>query len=112
MSARSQSTAADAIGDSYFAVTGHDLTIQTTHSKTMLASVINPEAEKIVRAAIQSTAPGLKITLLPAPATAKSMSFKKPRTAKSGSAQAALSSIQSFRKRSVSSTQKSVTSSI
>ena len=88
MSARSQSTAADAIGDSYFAVTGHDLTIQTTHSKTMLPSVINPEAEKIVRAAIQSTAPGLKITLLPAPATAKSMSLKKPRTAKSGSAQA------------------------
>jgi DNA polymerase-3 subunit gamma/tau len=88
MSAKSQSTAADAIADSDFTLTGTDLTIQTTHSKTMLPTVINPDAEKILRAAIQSVAPGLKITLLPATATAKSTASKKPRAAASGSAQA------------------------
>ncbi len=92
MSAKSQSTAADAIVDSDFTLTGPEsapaLTIQTTHSKTMLPTVINPEAEKILRAAIQSLAPGLKITLLPATAAAKSTASKKPRAAASGSAQA------------------------
>jgi DNA polymerase-3 subunit gamma/tau len=88
MSAKSQSTAADAIADSDFTLTGTELTIQTTHSKTMLATVINPDAEKILRAAIQSVAPGLKITLLPATAAAKSTASKKPRAAASGSAQA------------------------
>ena len=88
MSAKSQSTAADAIVDSDFTLTATDLTIQTTHSKTMLPTVINPEAEKIVRAAIQSLAPGLKITFLPATAAAKAAAAKKPRAAASGSAQA------------------------
>lgn len=88
MSAKSQSTAADAIVDSDFTLTATDLTIQTTHSKTMLPTVINPEAEKIVRAAIQSLAPGLKITFLPATAAAKAAAVKKPRAAASGSVQA------------------------
>ena len=88
MSAKSQSTAADAIVDSDFSLTTTDLTIQTTHSKTMLPTVINPEAEKIVRAAIQSLAPGLKITFLPATAAAKAAAVKKPRAAASGSVQA------------------------
>lgn len=88
MAAKSQSTAADAIVDSDFALSATELTIQTTHSKTMLSTVINAEAEKIVRAAIQSLAPGLKITLLPATAAAKSTASKKPRAAASGSAQA------------------------
>ena len=88
MSAKSQSTAADAIVDSDFTLTATDLTIQTTHSKTMLPTVINPEAEKIVRAAIQSLAPGLKITFLPATTAAKAAAAKKPRAAASGSVQA------------------------
>jgi DNA polymerase-3 subunit gamma/tau len=54
----------------------------------MLPTVINPEAEKIVRNAIQSLAPGLKISLLHATAAAKSTASKKPRAAASGSAQA------------------------
>ena len=86
MSARSQSTAADAIVDSDFTLSETGLAIQTTQSKIMLPTVINSEAEKIVRAAIQSLAPGLKITLLPA--TTKSTPSKKPRAAASGSAQA------------------------
>ena len=86
MSARSQSTAADAIVDSDFTLSETGLAIQTTQSKIMLPTVINSEAEKIVRAAIQSLAPGLKITLLHA--TTKSTPSKKPRAAASGSAQA------------------------
>ena len=88
MSAKSQTTAADAIVDSDFTLTGTDLIIQTTHSKTMLPTVINPDAEKIVRTSIQAVAPGLKITLLPATAATKSAAPKKPRAAASGSAQA------------------------
>ena len=88
MSAKSQTTAADAVVDSDFTLTPTGLSIQTTHSKTMLPTVINPEAEKIIRSAIQSLAPGLKITLLPATAAAKSTASKKPRAAASGSAQA------------------------
>jgi len=86
--AKSQSTAADAIADSDFTLTGDDLTIQTTHTRTMLSTVVNAEAEKIVRTTIQSLAPGLRITLLPALAAAPSTASKKPRTAASGSAQA------------------------
>ena len=56
MSAKSQATAGDAIADSEFSLTGSDLTIQTTFSKTMLPTVINPEAGKVLRAAIQSIA--------------------------------------------------------
>ncbi len=88
MLARSQTTAADAIADAEFSLGGSELTVQTTHSKTMLSTVINPEAEKIVRSAIQTLAPGLKITLLPSANTTKPTSPKKPRAAASGSAQA------------------------
>jgi DNA polymerase-3 subunit gamma/tau len=88
MSAKSQATAGDAVADAEFTLSGTDLTIQTTHSKTMLPTVINPEAEKILRAAIQAITPGLRITLLPATAAAKSTTPKKPRAAASGSAQA------------------------
>ena len=88
MSAKSQATAGDAIADSEFSLTGSDLTIQTTFSKTMLPTVINPEAGKVLRAAIQSIASGLKITILPVTAATKSTALKKPRAAASGSAQA------------------------
>ena len=88
MSAKSQTTAADAIADSGFTLTGTDLTIQTTQSKTMLPTVINPDAEKIIRAAIQSIAPGLRLTLLATTGAAKAGAPKKSRAAASGSAQA------------------------
>jgi DNA polymerase-3 subunit gamma/tau len=88
ISAKGQSTAADAVADSEFTLTGIELAIQTAVSKTMLSAVINPDAEKILRAAIQPLAPGLKINLLPGATTAKSAASKKPRAAASGSAQA------------------------
>ncbi len=88
MAARSQTTAADAIVDSDLSLNGKTLTVQTQLSKTMLPMVINAEAEKIIRLAIQSILPGVTITLVPTTATAKASATKKPRAAASGSAQA------------------------
>ncbi len=89
-SARSQSSAADAVSDATFALAGEMLQIETQLSKLMLPTVINPEAEKLVRAAILAHSPGLRITLMPNtnPAAANAAAAKKPRTARSGSAQA------------------------
>jgi DNA polymerase-3 subunit gamma/tau len=87
--ASSQSTAADAISDSEWTHTGSEILIQTDLSKMMLPTVVNPEAEKILRAAVLGLAPGMKLTLLPrSAAMAKSAAPKKPRAAASGSAQA------------------------
>ncbi len=88
MAARSQTTAADAIVDSDLSLNGKTLTIQTQLSKTMLPMVINAEAEKIIRLAIQAILPGVTITLAPTTAAAKAATTKKPRAAASGSAQA------------------------
>jgi DNA polymerase-3 subunit gamma/tau len=88
MAARSQTTAADAIVDSDLSLTGKTLTVQTQLSKTMLPMVINAEAEKIIRLAIQGVSPGVSVTLLPITAAAKAAVTKKPRAAASGSAQA------------------------
>jgi DNA polymerase III subunit gamma/tau len=85
-SAKSQGTAADAIADAEFTLAGTELTIQTGVSKMMLPTVINPDAEKIVRNAILAIAPGLQIKL--EPGAAKATAAKKPRAAKSGSVQA------------------------
>jgi len=86
--AKSQSTAADAIADSEFTLAGNSLTIQTTVSKTLLPTVLNPDAEKIVRAAINAVAPGMTIQIVAGAPAAKSASPKKPRSAASGSAAA------------------------
>jgi DNA polymerase-3 subunit gamma/tau len=88
MSAKSQSSAADAVADSDFTLTGAELAIQTSFSKMMLPMVINPDAEKILRAAIQALSPGLKVNLLPGAAAEKPGTAKKPRPAASGSARA------------------------
>jgi len=88
MAARSQTTAADAIVDSDLSLSGKTLTVQTQLSKTMLPMVINAEAEKIIRLAIQAVSPGTTVTLLPTTAAAKAAATKKPRAAASGSAQA------------------------
>jgi DNA polymerase-3 subunit gamma/tau len=85
--AKSQSTAADAIADSEFLLADTSLTIQTAVSKTLLATVVNPEAEKLLRATINSLAPGLTIQILAGAAAAKSVA-KRPRAAASGSAAA------------------------
>lgn len=85
--AKSQGSAADALADAEWSIEGSELRVQTELSKNMLPMVVNPEAEKIVRAALREAGSGaLKLVLLPG--TAKTAAAKKPRAAKSGSAQA------------------------
>jgi DNA polymerase-3 subunit gamma/tau len=85
--ASSQGSAADALADAEWTVSGDEIRVQTEFSKTMLPMVVNPEAEKIVRAALRSNGAGqLKLVLLPGSANAAGQ--KKPRAAKTGSAQA------------------------
>jgi DNA polymerase III subunit gamma/tau len=83
--AKSQESAADALADAEWTVENDEIRVQTELSKTMLPMVINPEAEKIVRAALRS-AGALKLVLLPGTATAAAA--KKPRAPKTGSMQA------------------------
>jgi DNA polymerase-3 subunit gamma/tau len=85
--AKSQGSAADALADAEWSIEGSELRVQTELSKTMLPMVVNAEAEKIVRAALRDAGSGaLKLVLLPG--AAKAAAAKKPRAAKSGSAQA------------------------
>jgi DNA polymerase III subunit gamma/tau len=87
VSAKSQGSAADALADAEWSIEGCELRVQTELSKNMLPMVVNPEAEKIVRAALREAGAGaLKLMLLPGVVTASAA--KKPRAAKSGSAQA------------------------
>jgi len=83
-----QASASDALADSDWTTTEGTVTIQTALSKIMLPTVINPDAEKIFRAALVGAHPGLKITLVPASKTGGSAAPKKARPARSGSAQA------------------------
>ncbi|HEV2709724.1 MAG TPA: DNA polymerase III subunit gamma/tau [Edaphobacter sp.] len=87
MSVKSQGSAADALADAEWSIEGNELRVQTELSKTMLPMVVNVAAEKILRAALREAGAGaLKVVLLPGAATASAA--KKPRAAKSGSAQA------------------------
>ena len=87
MNTRSQSSAADAISDAEWKIEGGEIRVQTELSKIMLPMVVNPEADKIVRAALRGAGAGaLKLVLLSGTATATEK--KKPRAAKTGSAQA------------------------
>jgi DNA polymerase-3 subunit gamma/tau len=83
---RNQDTAADALADSEWTVGDGEVRVQTELSKTMLPMVINADAEKIVKAALRDAGAGaLKLVLLPG---VKTSATKKPRAAKTGSAQA------------------------
>jgi DNA polymerase III subunit gamma/tau len=85
--ARSQDTAADALSDAEWTVVDGEVRVQTELSKTMLPMVVNAEAEKLIKAALQKAGGGtLKLLLLPGVKVAAAP--KKPRAAKSGSAQA------------------------
>jgi DNA polymerase-3 subunit gamma/tau len=85
--AKNQDTAADALADAEWTVRDGEVRVQTDLSKTMLPMVINGEAEKLVKNALRDAGAGaLKLVLLPGVKTAAST--KKPRAAKSGSAQA------------------------
>ena len=80
-----QTSAADAMEDAEWTVTAAEARIQTQLSPTMLPMVINPDAEKLVRAALRA-AGVLKLTLLPG--EARPEIARKPKSARSGSAQA------------------------
>jgi DNA polymerase III subunit gamma/tau len=83
-----QGTAADAFDDAEWTVEGGELRVQMLVSKAMLPMVVNPEAEKIARAALrESGAAGLKLVLLPGSGAAVATEAKKPRAAKVGSAE-------------------------
>ena len=87
MNAKSQGSAADAMADAEWKIEGGEIRVQTELSKIMLPMVVNPEADKIVRAALREAGAGaLKLVLLPG--TATTTEKKKPRAAKTGSAQA------------------------
>jgi DNA polymerase-3 subunit gamma/tau len=84
---KNQDTAADALADAEWTVASGEVRVQTELSKTMLPMVINGEAERLVKNALREAGAGaLKLVLLPGVKTAAAT--KKPRAAKSGSAQA------------------------
>jgi len=85
--AKNQDTAADALDNAEWTVAEGEVRVQTDLSKTMLPMVINGEAEKLVKNAMREAGAGaLKLVLLPG--TKNPAAAKKPRAAKSGSAQA------------------------
>jgi DNA polymerase III subunit gamma/tau len=87
LAAKNQATPADALADAEWTVTEGEVRVQTELSKTMLPLVINPEVEKLVRAALRDADAGaLKLVLLPGVKNAGNA--KKPRAVKSGSVQA------------------------
>jgi DNA polymerase-3 subunit gamma/tau len=86
--AKNQDTPADALDNAEWTVTDSEVRVQTDLSKTMLPMVINSEAEKLVKSALRDAGAGaLKLVLLPGTKNA-TVATKKPRAAKSGSAQA------------------------
>jgi DNA polymerase III subunit gamma/tau len=86
--AKNQDTPADALDNAEWTITDSEVRVQTDLSKTMLPMVINSEAEKLVKSALRDAGAGaLKLVLLPG-AKNPAIVTKKPRAAKSGSAQA------------------------
>ncbi|HTH52912.1 MAG TPA: DNA polymerase III subunit gamma/tau [Edaphobacter sp.] len=84
---KGQSSAADALADAEWIVADSELRVQTSLSKTMLPLIINAEADRIVRTALRNANAGhLKLVLLSG--TANTSAAKKPKVAKTGSAQA------------------------
>ena len=83
---KNQDTAAEALEDSTWTMEAGEIRVQTGVSKAMLGMVVNPEAEKVVRAALRTAGAGsLKLILLPGTTTAAE---KKPRPPKTGTVQA------------------------
>ena len=81
---RNQDSAVDALSDAEWVVADGEVRVQTELSKTMLPMVINAETEKLVKAALLGA--GLKLVLLPGVKVEGAK--KKPKVAKTGSAQA------------------------
>jgi DNA polymerase-3 subunit gamma/tau len=84
---KNQDTAADALDNAEWTVAEGEVRVQTDLSKTMLPMVVNSEAEKLVKNALREAgAAAMRLLLLPG--TKNAAAAKKPRAAKSGSAQA------------------------
>jgi DNA polymerase-3 subunit gamma/tau len=87
LAAKNHATPADALADAEWTVAEGEIRVQTELSKTMLPLVINPDVEKLVKAALRDSGAGaLRLVLLPGVKSATNT--KKPRAAKSGSVQA------------------------
>ena len=85
LAAAKHSSAADAMADAVWTIADGTATIQTELSQTMLPTVINAAAEKIVRDTLRAA--GIrKVTLLPG--AVKPAAEKKPKPARSGSVHA------------------------
>ncbi|MGH9596600.1 MAG: DNA polymerase III subunit gamma/tau, partial [Edaphobacter sp.] len=85
---RNQDSAVDALSAAEWIVANGEIRVQTELSKTMLPMVINAEAEKLVKAALKNAGAGaLKLVLLPG-VKVEGAAKKKPKAAKTGSAQA------------------------
>jgi DNA polymerase-3 subunit gamma/tau len=85
--AKNQATAADALDNAEWTVADGEVRVQTDLSKTMLPMVINAEAEKLLKNSLRDAGAGaLKLVLLPGAKNA--VAQKKPKAARSGSAQA------------------------
>jgi DNA polymerase-3 subunit gamma/tau len=86
LGAAGQGSAADAFGDAAWTVANGEATVQTLLSKIMLPVTINPAADKLARDALRPLGIS-KLTLLPAAPGAAPVD-RKPKAARSGSAQA------------------------
>ena len=88
-SAKSQGSAADAMADAEWTAAAGTVRISMALSKTMLPMVINAEAEKIVRGVLRERVGGWKLEMVPSASNGGGgAQLKKPRSARSGSAQA------------------------
>jgi DNA polymerase-3 subunit gamma/tau len=87
LQAAGQGAAADAMADAAWTVDRGEARLQTELSRTMLPVQINPEAERIAKGILRDAAIH-KLTLLAANANSAGTATKKPRVAKSGSAEA------------------------
>lgn len=87
LNAAKQGSAADAMEDAAWSISGNEATIQTELSKTMLPVVMNAEADKIARGALRGLGIG-KVNLLPGASAVAGGGAKKPKAARSGSVQA------------------------
>ena len=85
LAAAGLTSAADAMADAVWTISGDEAGVQTALSRTMLPVVMNPEAEKIARTALRAAGIA-RFTLLPGAAAPSAA--PKPRAPRSGSIQA------------------------
>ena len=86
LQAARQSSAADALDAATWTLLDGEARVQTELSPTMLPAVLNPEAEKIIRAALRSL--GIPKLVLLAGASSSKAAPRKVRAPRTGSAQA------------------------